>query len=57
MATLNSAIDPNSPVFRANADIYGGLLKTLHTRQAWSLAANTTRISTCAFRSERLFSH
>ena len=34
MATLNSAIDTHSKAFQANAEIYDGLLKTLHARQA-----------------------
>ena len=44
MATLNSAIDPRSQAFQANAGIYDGLLKTLRARQAWSLAGGGDRM-------------
>jgi 3-methylcrotonyl-CoA carboxylase beta subunit len=44
MATLTSAIDPHSKAFQANAEIYDGLLKTLHARQAWSLAGGGDRM-------------
>jgi 3-methylcrotonyl-CoA carboxylase beta subunit len=44
MATLSSAIDPQSQAFQANAAIYDGLLKTLRARQAWSLAGGGDRM-------------
>ena len=44
MATLSSSIDPQSPAFRANAAVYDGLLNTLRTRQAWSLAGGGDRM-------------
>src|SRR5260221_7705660 len=44
MATLTSTIDPQSHAFQANAAVYDGLLKTLHARQAWSLAGGGDRI-------------
>jgi 3-methylcrotonyl-CoA carboxylase beta subunit len=44
MATLTSTIDRQAKNFQANAEIYDGLLKTLHTRQAWSLAGGGDRM-------------
>src|SRR5258708_2146576 len=44
MATLTSTIDPQSQAFQANAAVYDGLLKTLHARQAWSLAGGGDRM-------------
>src|SRR5258708_2536310 len=44
MATLTSTIDPQSQAFQANASVYDGLLKTLHARQAWSLAGGGDRM-------------
>src|SRR5665213_2408584 len=44
MATLSSTIDRQSPAFRENAAVYDGLLKTLHARQAWSLAGGGDRM-------------
>ena len=44
MATLTSAIDSQSEAFQANAEIYDHLLKTLHARQAWSLAGGGERM-------------
>ena len=38
MATLSSSIDLRSQTYQANSAVYDGLLKTLRTRQAWSLA-------------------
>src|SRR6516165_305707 len=44
MATLTSTIDRHAKNFQSNAEIYDGLLKTLHTRQAWSLAGGGDRM-------------
>jgi 3-methylcrotonyl-CoA carboxylase beta subunit len=44
MATLTSTIDPRSPSYLANAAVYDGLLNTLRTRQAWSLAGGGDRM-------------
>src|ERR1700712_3539725 len=44
MATLSSSIDPRSQAYQANSAIYDELLKTLRTRQAWSLAGGGDRM-------------
>ena len=44
MATLSSSIDPRSQAYQANSAVYDGLLKTLRTRQAWSLAGGGDRM-------------
>src|SRR6185369_12885061 len=44
MATLSSSIDPRSQTYQANSAVYEGLLKTLRTRQAWSLAGGGDRM-------------
>lgn len=38
MAILTSSIDTGSAAFKANAEIYDGLLQTLRERYAWALA-------------------
>jgi 3-methylcrotonyl-CoA carboxylase beta subunit len=44
MATLSSSIDLRSQTYQANSAVYDGLLKTLRTRQAWSLAGGGDRM-------------